>query len=310
MTRGRFLAFVVVALLVVAGVVVVDLSRPAGRPESPPGAWTLVPHTGLGAWVDAYDWTIELGGPTPAVGIEEIDAMADAGVQTVYLQTSHRRSTSDVMEPAQLDLLIDRAHLHRMHVVGWYLPTYVDLEEDLDRFLAAAELPIDGLAVDIESTDVVDVADRNARVVELTDRLRDILGTERTLAAITLSTVHTQVVNPEFWPDYPYAQIGARYDVVMPMAYWTLRTGDYRLAHTYVGENIDRLRAQIGPTVPVHVIGGIGDEASTADMAGFRDTAHARDVIGASLYDWATSNEEQWEELFDLRGLRSATAGS
>ena len=49
------------------GVVVVATDR-VSQPEPEPlgpaaGAWTLVPHTGLGAWVDVYDWTLELGRP-------------------------------------------------------------------------------------------------------------------------------------------------------------------------------------------------------------------------------------------------------
>lgn len=71
----------------------------------------MVPHRGLGAWVDVYDWTVELGGETPSVGPDEIDAMA-----------------------------------------------------------------------------------------------------EKALAAITLSGVHLQVVNPDFWPGYPWAELGATYD--------------------------------------------------------------------------------------------------
>lgn len=47
----------------------------------------MVVHEGLGAWVDVYDWTVELGGKEPTVDVEDIEAMADSGVQTVYLQT-------------------------------------------------------------------------------------------------------------------------------------------------------------------------------------------------------------------------------
>ncbi len=54
--------------------------------------------------------------------------MADSGVQTVYLQTSHSRSAQDVMEPERLDELIDAAHANGMHVVAWYLPTLADVE--------------------------------------------------------------------------------------------------------------------------------------------------------------------------------------
>ena len=168
----------------------------------------MTPHRGLGAWIDVYDWTNEFAGATPSVDLTDIDAMADAGVQTVYVQTSHDRSSADVIEPARLDELIDRAHGNDMHVVAWYLPTYVDVDRDLQRLLAAAELPVDGLGVDIEATDVADPAERSQRVIDLSARLRSALGDDKALAAITLSGVHLQVVNPEYWPGYPWAEIG------------------------------------------------------------------------------------------------------
>src|SRR5688500_5710103 len=83
----RVLALLVGGAVLTVAIGVWDQLRPDGPPEPPPGSWTLVPHTGLGAWVDAYDWTVELGGADPAVGPEDLEAMADAGVQTVYLQT-------------------------------------------------------------------------------------------------------------------------------------------------------------------------------------------------------------------------------
>lgn len=302
----RRLVLVLVAVVVLAiGAVVVDAVRPSGPPSAPPGSWTLVPHAGLGAWVDAYDWTHELGGDEPTVGVDEIDAMAEAGVQTLYLQTSHRRSASDVMEPELVEDLIDRAHERDLHVVAWYLPTFVDPDEDLARLVAASQLRVDGLAVDIESTDVVDVAERNRRLLELTDRLRAVVGADRALAAITLSTVHTQVVNPDFWPDFPYAELADRYDVLMPMAYWTLRTGELRSADRYVGENLERLRALVGPGIPFHAIGGLAEHATAADLQGMLAAVEGGAAIGGSLYDWATSEPEQWEALEPLRALRA-----
>jgi hypothetical protein len=302
--RRRLVIVVAVAVVALVAAFAIDVVRPDGPPKSPPGAWTLVPHSGLGAWVDAYDWTVELGGATPAVDTTDIDAMAAAGVQTVYLQTSHRRSNAIVMEQERLEELIDRAHANDMHVVAWYLPTFLDPADDLARLLAAAELRVDGLAVDIESTDLVDVAERNSRLLDLSDQLRTTLGDDKTLAAITLSTVHTQVVNPAFWPAYPYADIAERYDAILPMAYWSLRTGELRASVTYVGENVDRLRAIVGDDVAIHLIGGIADEVSTADIAGMIDAIDARDVIGGSLYDWVTSNPRQWTALAPLRNLR------
>ncbi len=300
----RVAALVVVGAVLTVAVAVWDQLRADGPPKPPPGRWTLVPHTGLGAWVDAYDWTAELGGTDPAVGPDDLAAMADAGVQTLYLQTSHRRSASTLLEPERLDEMIQQAHAEGMHVVAWYLPTYTDVDDDLARLVASAELPVDGLAVDIESTDVVDPVERSARVVDLSRRLRTALGPDKAVAAITLSTVHVEVVNPAFWPGYPYADLAADYDALLPMAYWTLRTGDLRSSVRYIGENVDRLRALVGDDEPIHVIGGIADVATAADVEGMLAALRARDVIGGSLYDWATANPAQWEILRPLRKLR------
>lgn len=302
--RNRLVAVVVASVLAIAAAAVVELTRDDGPPDPPPGSWTLVPHQGLGAWVDVYDWTLELGGPDPSVGLADVDAMAESGVQTLYLQTGHERSADDVIEPEQLQRLIDRAHERDMHVVAWYLPTLVDLDRDLRRLLAAAELPVDGLGVDIEAIDVPDPAERSRRVVELSTQLRDELGEDKALAAITLSSVHVQVVNPDFWPGYPWAELGSTYDVIVPMAYWSIRKDDLQAGYRYVGENIDRIRASAGADVPIHAAGGIADATTVVDLEGMVAAIEDRGVIGGSLYDWATSTPEQWAALRPLRSLR------
>ncbi len=306
-SRRRLVAVVVGGALVLAALGVVELVRDDGPPAPPPGSWTLVPHQGLGAWIDVYDWTVELGGPEPAVDLADIDAMADAGVQTVYVQTGHERSADDVIEPERLGALIERAHRNDMHVVAWYLPSLVDVERDLRRLVAASGLPVDGLGVDIESVELTDAAERTRRVLDLSARLRAELGDEKALAAITLSSVHVEVVNLEFWPGYPWAELAATYDVIMPMAYWSIRRGDLRAGFRYVDENLARIRASVGPDVLLHPIGGIADGAAEADLEGMITAIDDRGAIGGSLYDWSTSTPEQWGALAPLRDLRPAT---
>jgi hypothetical protein len=303
--RRRLVAIAVVAAVVVGAVIVFDrIDR--GPPDPPPGSWTMVVHEGLGAWVDVYDWTVELGGEEPAVGVEDIEAMADSGVQTVYLQTSHSRSDLDVMDPERLDELIDAAHAHGMHVVAWYLPTLADVEADLRRLEAAAALRVDGLAVDLESTTVEDVIERNRRLVDLSTRLRAAVPAGRPVAAITLSAVHLEVVNPAYWPDYPWAELATTYDVMMPMAYWSIRQGELREGGRYVGENIDRIRATTGdPDIPIHVIGGIADGVTNTDLGAMVAAIEDRGAIGGSLYDWNTSRPAHWATLAPLAELRA-----
>ena len=303
--RRRLAALAVVAAVGVGAAAVVD-RMDDGRPDPPPGSWTLVVHEGLGAWIDAYDWTVELGGDQPAVGVEDIEAMAASGVQTVYIQTSHTRSALDVMEPERLDELIDAAHANDMHVVAWYLPTLADVGTDLRRLEAAAALRVDGLGVDIESTVVADAAERNSRLIDLSTRLRQAVPASRPIAAITLSAVHVEAVNPAYWPGYPWGYLATTYDVIMPMAYWSIRLGELREGGRYVGENIDRIRASTrDPDIPIHVIGGIADGVTTADLDAMVAAIEGRGAIGGSLYDWQTSEPAQWSTLAPLAELRT-----
>ncbi len=310
-TRNRRLRLAIAAVVLVVGGVVAwrvdSTDDPPARPERPPGAWTLVPHTGLGAWVDVYDWTLELTGGAPSVGLSDIDDMAESGVQTLYIQTAHTRSTAaGVVEPDRLAPLIARAHSRGLHVVAWYLPTLEDDAADLRRLTASAELPVDGLAVDIESVDVLDVAERNRRLLQLSSDVREVLGPDKVMAAITPSAVQLQVVNPAFWPAFPWPELAERYDVLLPMTYWSLRKGDLHDGERYVGDNIDRIRASTGDAeVPIIAVGGIADAITTAELEGMVRAIKARGTPGGGgLYDWATSTPDQWVTLQPLRDLR------
>jgi len=269
-----------------------------------PFAWTVTPYQGLGVWIDVYDWTDEITGGSPRVGVDTIDQMADQGIQTIYVQTSHRRSASDVMEPDRLLPMIDRAHARGMHVVAWYLPMFEDPALDLQRLVAASNLPVDGLGVDIESLAIADPGERTRRLLDLSTQLRAAVGT-KAISAITPDAVVQQVINPGFWPGFPWPEVGQMYDVVVPMAYWSVRgQPEWRSGARYVAENIDRVRAATGrPDVPVHVAGGIADGVTAEDLIGMVDAITSRGALGGSLYDWATSNPSQWELLRALRVL-------
>jgi hypothetical protein len=261
-------------------------------------AWTIEPHQGLAAWVDAFDWSQSLGGERPVVDEDDIVAMADLGIQTVYLQTSHLGVPDQVvLEQERLESLIDAAHDNGMSVVAWYLPTLADVDVDLERLLASAELDVDGLAVDIESTVVEDPDERNARLLELSAALRA-EHPDQVIGAITPSAVHLQVVNQDYWPD-----LADTYDLILPMTYWSIRLPVWRDGERYVGENIDRIQAATGdPDIPIHIIGGIADEATVEQVQGMLDAIEERTgVIGGGLYDWATSSPEQWATLGPLR---------
>lgn len=300
--RRRRLAAAVAVLAVVVGAGA-RWVRDDGLAGPPPGAWTLAPHDGLGAWVDVYDWTLQFTNGQPAVGPGEVEAMADAGVQTLYIQTAHSSAVEPgVIEEERLRSIIQRAYDNGLHVVAWYLPTLVDPAADLRRLVASAALPVGGLGVDIESLAVPDPGERNRRLRALSASLRTALGPDRALAAITLSAVHLQVVNPDFWPDFPWAELPETYDVILPMTYWSIRVGDLRDGARYVGENLDRVRFSVrDPDIPIAPIGGIADGITQADLEGMVAAIEGRGAVGGSLYDWATSEPEHWATLAPLR---------
>lgn len=278
---------------------------PLLRGAAPVAAGGIAPYRGLGTWVDVYDWSHTFTNGRPTTSPADVDRMADAGVQTLYIQASKHDAPSDVLEPALLQDYIDRARSRGIRVVVWYLPTLVDVGRDLQRLRAVAALRgIDGIGVDIEARNVGDVNERNRRLVELSSALRESLP-GRTIAAIVLPPVVLEVINPNFWPNFPYREIAPSYDVWMTMGYWTNRRADsgYRDAHRYTSENVRRLRANLGqPHAPVHPIGGIGNNTSVSDVEGFKSAVSEVAGIGGSLYDWRTTGAGLWPAL---RGFRS-----
>ena len=264
-------------------------------------SWTVAPYHGFGAWLDAYDWSAHFSRGGDVVGPEGVDHMAAEGVQTLYIQASRWNSPTDVLEPERLKPIIDRAHQHGMSVVAWYLPTFVDPATDLRRILAVASVGVDGIAIDIESRDVADVAERNRRLIALSQQLRAHLP-GKTIGAIVLEPVLIEDVNPNYWPGFPWAEIAPYYDVWLPMSYWTNRRGHWRGAYPYTAENIARIRARIGqPEALVHTIGGIGDQTTVPDIDQMAHAALDHRAIGGSLYDYRTSRPEFWASLRKFR---------
>jgi len=279
-------------------------TEPPRTTTAPPPKFTLEPYRGLGAWMDVYDWSATFAQHAPALGPEAVDHLAAQGVQTLFIQASKWDAPGDVLEPERLLAFVDRAHAHGIDVVGWYLPTLEDPGRDLQRLLAIAALPIDGIAVDIEGRNVDDVAERNRRLVDLSAQLRAALP-GMAIGAIPLDPVLMEDVNPAYWPGFPWAELAPHYDVWLPMAYWTNRRGGWRDAYLYTATNIDRVRERIGrPDAPVHALGGIGDTTNPLDLVGFRTAATERGAIGGSIYDFRTTLGPHWPELHPLRALR------
>jgi hypothetical protein len=276
---------------------------PPPKPGALPSAWTMSPWQGVGAWVDIYDWTNARTGGHPSFSLADIDRMAAAGVQTLFIQTSYETSPTAVAEEDRLMGIIQTAHARGIAVVGWFLPTLTNLDRDFQLLLAQAALPIDGLGVDIEARDVTNLIYRNQLLVALSQSLRSAMG-NRVIAAITPSPVQIQVVNPRFWPDFPWPTLGHLYDVIAPMSYWSDRRGEWRSGALLTAADVDRIRYSTGrPDMPVHFIGGIANSITLQDVVGMVSSLVPRRILGASLYDWSTSQAGEWNLLAGLRRL-------
>ena len=308
--RGFWLACVGAFLVGIGARLVADAtSDDDGRPRTAASAAvqllrardqaqrTTSTYGGLGVWIDAFDFepAYQGEGGEPPVRPEVVDELADLGVRTIYLQAARLddRATGRLLDEDLLAQFLLRAHARGMEVVGWYLPLFTDVEADLDRLLAVAGFEVlghrfDGVAVDIEYIEgVPDPYERSARLVDLSRRLRDARPSEA-LGAIVPPAVQLEVVNTNYWRDFPWRAIDTSYDVWVPMAYSTTRGGsEYRDAFRYAEESVRRMRNNLGrPDVVVHVVGGIGDAMTPGDLDGLRRAIEATGAIGGSVYDW------------------------
>jgi hypothetical protein len=276
---------------------------PAATRAAPLGA--LGPYERAGTWVTRYRFSREYGGATPALAPAQTDAMADAGVHTIYLQAAaDDPAHPGLLSPDLLSGFLIRAHARGMQVVAWYLPHFTDVAADLRRLLAMADFrasgqAFDGIGVDIEDRSVADATARNAALINLSARLAAARpGVTR--AAIVMPPVVTDVINPGFWPGFPWRRLRGYYQVWMPMAYWTSRTArsGWRDPYRYTSENIARVRADLGqPCAAVSVIGGYGVTVTAADYRAMARAAADGRAVGVSVFDWPTTPTPAWSAL-------------
>ncbi len=260
---------------------------------------------GLGAWWDVWDWSPTFTNGAASVGLRDIDVLAFAGVQTLYIQTASYRRPDTVLDPSLLRLIIARAHLRGMKVVAWYLPEFVDVGLDLTRMSAAIRTGVDGLGIDIESTSNPDVAQRSQRLVDEAVFLRTTFP-RTPIAAIPVTPVIWETLNRSWWPSFPYRELARYVDAWMPMAYWTLRRSgsfpEWGDPYRYVSESVVRLRALTGrPDLPVHPVGGEAAGTTDADVQAMARAMFDTGAIGGSLYDANTTALGRYHPLQAFR---------
>jgi hypothetical protein len=332
--RRRLVMLLALLVTIAVVAVVIQLVTGDGDDASPsaagealdPGAGNagLTAYEGLGAWVDVFDFApaYQEDGRNPLVTVDDVDVMADLGVKTIFLQAARfdDRTPEGLLDPALLASYLERAHQRGMRVVGWYLPKLEDLDGDLERVRAIHEFDVDGqrfdgIALDIEDTEsVADPAERSLRLVELSRRIRETVGEDAAVGAIVLPAALLEVVNPNFWPGFPWAEIAPYYDVWMPMTYWSDRREEsgYRSGYTYAEDSTRRMRTQLGdPAAPVHPIGGIGDLISEGEVRDYLQALTDTDALGGSIYDYRTMFGGAWGVLREgMAAALSAAPGS
>jgi hypothetical protein len=257
---------------------------------------------GLGTWVDIYD------GPVYAAPERTAERIAARHVQTVWVETANDGATVDVVNPIQLGRFVDALHAHGIRVVAWYLPGHVKPAVDLRRSLAmlafrsATGGAFDGIALDIESTKVRNVALRSGRAVALTRQVRQQAG-DVPLAAIPFNPRGLER-RPGTWPRFPWVQLAANVDAFVPMVYTGGAMKGFDATYGYVTRALRLLRAQTAnPDLQIHVAGGVADRMGPDELAGF--VAAVDDdggTIGVSLYDWMTTPPRAWKALALLSG--------
>jgi hypothetical protein len=261
---------------------------------------TIAPLQGKGAWVDLFDWSLTYTGGRPSIGVADIDAMAAAGMRTLFIQVT-RFDAAAIVEPDRLATLLTRAHRRGMTTCAWFLPGLADLGVDQRKLEAITRLNVDCVAIDIEPTAAqTDPAARNANLVALSRHARATVPSAMPLAAIVLPPVVTDILNTSYWPNFPWTQIRSSYDVWMPMSYWTNRstTSVWRDPYLYTTENVRRLRTNLGdPNALVNAIGGIGDKITAADIVAFKRAVADTRSIGLGIYDWASTPSELRDDL-------------
>ncbi|MEP7059392.1 MAG: hypothetical protein ABI828_01555 [Actinomycetota bacterium] len=310
-TTQRYSAFAVaVALLLTA--VIVAATRGSAEQPAPVGASSapapipiradpvIAPFQGLGAWVDIYDtsWA------HPGAAVKE---MAAHDVRTLYLETSNYNRNGPFVNKAGVIAFLDAAKRAHIDVIAWYLPGFLTPPEDVRRSIAAIRFRtpsgnrFTGFGLDIESPALSDAHLRTQRLIAESSSIRSRAGESYPLAAI-IPQPRGMVHNPTYWPGFPYQNLAATYDVMMPMTYFSWHTHGTNGAHQIVSQNIDLIRQNVGNDhVPIHVIGGIAQESTPEATLGFVRAVRESGIIGASFYTLPGITKAQWKLLAGIR---------
>ena len=252
---------------------------------------------GLGAWVDIFE---DRAWARPAKAVAD---MASYGVRTLYLQTSNYSQDDAIVHPAGVARFLAAAHRRGMNVVAWYLPGFAKLGRDFQRSMAAIRFQsaagerFDAFGLDIESSILGPPSERTKRLLSLSKRIRAKVGDGYPLGAIIPSPVGVKL-NKGYWPKFPYAGLAETYDAFVPMGYFTYHVEGAEKTHDETARNVEIIREETGDAaIPIHMIGGVADDANGAEVEAFVHAVREHGLIGASIYNWSLTQAHDWEPL-------------
>ena len=259
-------------------------AAPQPRPALPAGAKIL--PTGKGMWI----WRPE---DTEGGNVAAIVARARAaGLSHVFVRTG---STFDgFYAQAFLDRLLPAAHAAGLRVFGWDMPYLDNADQDVARAVRAITYTapggnrLDGFTADIEVGDGQNV--HPATVATYGLHLRRAVG-----AAYPLIACFPRPTPAMASRAFPYAQLAASFDALVPMVYWL--NDDPAATAT---EAVTALRAFGKPVMPVGQAydgaaeGGPPGVPPPADLLRFVQAATAAGASGYSFWDWQQATPLTW----------------
>jgi hypothetical protein len=165
------------------------------------------------------------------------------------------------------------------------------------RFRTADGQKFDSFALDIESGSIGDVTARNRALDTLSTRIRATAGKSYPLGAIIPSPVGL-ARSGSYWAPFPYTMLARIYDTFVPMSYWTYHGSGWMASYNDTLGNVRIIRAQKGCSkIPIHLIGGISENATVPEVEAFVRVARETRCIGAGLYGWPGTSPGMWQKL-------------
>jgi hypothetical protein len=99
-------------------------------------------------------------------------------------------------------------------------------------------------------------------------------------------------------PRFPWRRIARRFDVLMPMGYFSFHASGYKRVLAYTTRVVRTIRRAIKYVKrPIHLIGGIGGDAGRSSTRAFVRAVKRNELVGASFYDAPVTSDNEWAEL-------------